>query len=76
MNEEPIWPETPRSIVIERLKEYAPRLSKTCRKEGNMRSTGPTDIYSAGLVNALRFWLATSEKSSTGAGQAGKTSTS
>ena len=38
MNEEPIWPETPRSKVLERLKEYAPMLSKNCRKEGNFAS--------------------------------------
>jgi hypothetical protein len=50
MNEEPIWPETPRSIVIERLKEYAPRLSKTCRKEGNHAFDWP-DSHLLGRVS-------------------------
>jgi len=35
MNEDPIWPETPRSKVLERLNDYAPRLSKTCREDNH-----------------------------------------
>jgi hypothetical protein len=35
MNEEPIWPETPRWKVLQRLKQYAPRLSKACRDDGS-----------------------------------------
>lgn len=50
MNEEPIWPETPRSKVLERLKEYAPRLSKTCRKEGNHAFDWP-DSHLLGRVS-------------------------
>ena len=35
MNEEPIWPETPRSAVFERLKDYASRLNKECREDNS-----------------------------------------
>ena len=72
MNEEPIWPETPRSIVLERLKEYSPRLSRTCRKESNYAFDWPDSHLLGRVSHVLLSWLDMSEKERTGTGQSGK----
>jgi hypothetical protein len=50
MNEEPIWPETPRLTVLERFKYYAAQLSKTCRQEDGFAFDWP-DSHLLGRVS-------------------------